>query len=127
MSKFRIAFGSASCRDNKSKNPQVQEICRVVLEKTEALQNSDPVFLRSFPAEHSEILLLNNQEVLLTVFHEKLPEEKSLIVIQAHYATWRFPNFLSFSGVGKVFVEGLQIDSSGNIQIAPESLLRSYR
>ncbi|WP_374028359.1 hypothetical protein ACES2J_08645 [Bdellovibrio bacteriovorus] len=127
MSKFRLALGSASCRDNKSKDPQVQEVCRILLEKLEALKSSDPIFLKSFPLDHSEIMEINGREVLMTVFHDRLPKEESLLVIQAYYSTWKFPNFISLGGVGKVFAEGFLLNKTGEVKEAPESLLWDYR
>lgn len=122
---LRIAIGSGSCRQ-EFKDLRFVEISKTILERLEGYKQADPIFLRSFPHEHTEYLEFDGKKTSMTVFNERTEEKRNLIVIQAFLSTFKGLNYISFGGVGRVFVEGLWVNEDGSLKDASEEDLYPF-
>jgi hypothetical protein len=124
---FRISLGKASCNVNHSMPAGEQKVCEHVLFKLENLKGLSYQQLSSFPEEETEMREIDGKVAAFSTYKEILNEEKILVVVQAFYPTWRFPNYFSLNSIGKLFAEALVITKSGQFEEAPENLLYKYR
>ena len=69
---------------------------------------------------------LEGRQVFLTVYKEYTSDGELLIAIQGFMPTWWFPNYISYSGVGKMFSDGVLVTPQKMID-APEKLLYKYK
>lgn len=127
MSSFRIAIGMASCRGIKTNDQTLLTICKQVLEKIDHLKRLSSSQLLNFKNEEQETTTINGKKVTFTTYLENRGSEKSLVVVQAFYPTWRWPNYLSLNGIGKVLAEGVIASTDGTIRDATHQELWDYR
>ncbi len=71
--------------------------------------------------------MLGGQEAVLTTYVTEIEGGTLLVVAQAFYPTFRFPNYISTNGIGKVFADGILVKNDGKIEDAPIDLLLEYQ
>lgn len=126
MEGFRISFGVASCRlKNYSKEEEI--ICKRILSKIENLKLLSYQQVKDHTIEETDVISAGNKKVSVITYVERLENDTLLVVIQAFYPTLWKPNFVSFSGIGKIFAEGLLYQSNGTVTEAAQELLWKYR
>ncbi len=124
---FRISFGDASCKKYTGSEKSLLDVCNLVLEKIQYLKNLRIEQLEKWSNIETTEIEVNGKIATLTVFKDTVSQEKALIIVQAFYPTWRYPNYLSFGGVGRIFAEGFYIDTKNEISDAKDSELWPYR
>lgn len=127
MKNFRIALGSASCRNSQTKDVTTTKICSAVLDKINNLKHLNVNQLNLLNENERETLIINGKEISLTTYREKIDTSDLLIVVQAFYPTWRLPNYFSFSSVGRIFTEGFVVRADGKIEDAEDNYLWNFR
>ncbi len=127
MGIFRIAFGTASCQTYSGNNSNIKEVCKLVLQKIAYLKSLQFSQLLNWKNSETDIGKIAGKEVLLTAYQQKNEKGELLIIVQAFYPTLKFPNYFSFSFIGKVFANGFIVDSAGSIRDATDSDLWSFR
>lgn len=127
MGRFRIALGSASCRTYAGNDPNIREVCKLLIERLSFLQGLQYSHLQRWAESESEIHDINGKNITLNSYIQNNEDGSVLVVVQAFYPTFKYPNYLSRSFVGKVFAEGSVIDKEGNIHSAMDEDLWSYR
>jgi hypothetical protein len=126
MEGFRISFGDASCR---LKNYSVEEevVCKNILSRIEKFKLLTYQQVNANATEETDVISAGNKKVKIISYMERLEDDMLLIVIQAFYPTLWKPNFISFSGTGRIFAEGLIFHPNGTIAEASQEVLWHYR
>lgn len=127
MRQLRISIGNASCRGFSGRDPELLKICSLVKEKIQYLKSLKKHQLERWQHEETIEIDVGIQMAVLTVFKDKISEQRDLIVVQAFYPTWKFPNYFSFGRVGRIFAEGFFVEVNDFIQDAEDRDLSSYR
>ena len=127
MIHFRIALGTASCRDHSDRSELDRNVCSNLLFRLEKLKSLSPEQLRYFAPEERETLTVDGKVIRYTTFRDEQADGSFLLVVQAFYSTLWFPNYLSLTAVGRIYAEGIVVDSSGQITSPPEKILWPYR
>ena len=123
---FRISLGSASC-DGFERRPRDERVlCEYLLVKLQWLRSLSPTQLEQLREEEFEDYLIDGKRALISVYREKI-DAGLLLVVQGFLPTWKFPTYFSISRVGKVFVEGLLLNSDGHLVRATSDDLLRYR
>jgi hypothetical protein len=124
---FRISFGQAKCDvDDDMASPE-RKVCEHLLFKLDSLKELSFQQLSSFREEEIEVREIDGKLTKFSTYKEVLTEDKVLVVVQAFYPTWRFPNFFTLNAVGKIFAEALVISRSGSFEAPSDDLLYKYR
>lgn len=126
MEGFRISFGIASCR-LKNYSAEEEIVCKKILSKIENFKSLSYQQIKGHATEEMDVINVGNKKVSVISYVEKLECDMLLVVIQAFYPTIWKPNFISFSGIGKIFAEGLLYQSNGIVKEAAQELLWKYR
>lgn len=126
MSELRLSFGQCSCRSKKNRNNIVNSVCGVILNKLEALSLLNFEQISSLPEEDFYKSCILRKEITVAIYREQLSIDSHLIVVQIFYPTLKFPTYFSFSGIGKIFADGLIFYSSGEKKKAEEEYLYPY-
>ena len=127
MKNFRISFGLASCKNRiNDKNDIVRKISERILVEISKLEMLSFDQLSSFNEEEPINANIDGKNVCITTFSEKINETSYLVVVQAYYNTLRFPNYISFNGVAKVFADGFTVKADGTKEEASIDLLLQY-
>ena len=123
---FRLAFGRCSCGQPQS-DPLRRAICDELLARLGMLRTrlSDAGFL--LPAYADEVQSIRGREVRFETIREDVSDQKVLIVVRAFVHSWRRPTWVSLSGVGHMFAEGLLVESDGQVADAPDELMWDFR
>ncbi len=100
--------------------------CDVILDKLEALSLLNFEQISSLPEEEFYKSRILENEVPVAIYREQLSIDSHLIVVQIFYPTLKFPTYFSFSGIGKIYADGLIFSSSGETQRAKEEYLYPY-
>lgn len=124
---LRIALGNASCKDCKDKSEQYILVCENLIFRLENASKLSFLQLSSFSEQTIEHVLLGEKEVSFTTYKEQIDSQNILIVVQGFFHTLKFPNYFSFGGIGRIFVEGIVINSENKVTNAPEQLLWKYK
>lgn len=127
MGNFRIALGRASCKTYNGSDSDIGKVCKIVFDKLSYLKTLQYSQLSNWKESESDISNVGGKNVSLTSYVEKNKQSDLLIVVQAFYPTLIFPNYLSFTFIGKVFAEGFIISSSGDIKDAKDKDLWSFK
>lgn len=123
---MRISFGVSSCKNYRGKNETIKLICEKINAKIDYVKSLSYGQLSSFSESESEILHFDGNEFVLTTYKDRINENKVLIVVQGFYRTLSFPNYISTKGIGKMFAEGVVIDSNEDKEDAPYNILLQY-
>jgi hypothetical protein len=70
---------------------------------------------------------IQGHEVLFETIREELPDQKTLVVVRAFVRSWCHPTWVSLSGVGHMFADGLLVDANGQIADAPDEWMWDFR
>ena len=127
MGIFRISFGTASCQTYSGSDSNIKKVCKLVLEKIVYLKSLQFSQLSNWKNSETDVGNVDGKEVLLTAYQQKNEKDEFLIIVQAFYPTFKFPNYFSFSFIGKVFANGFIVDSAGSIRDATDDDLWSFR
>ena len=127
MEGFRIAIGRASCANYSGNDQNILEVCKLVSEKLTYLRSLQYSQLEKWMELTSETVQISEKEVVMTVFSQKNEKAKLLVVVQAFYPTLKFPNYFSFSFVGKLYAEGFVVEPTGSIRDATDGDLWDFR
>lgn len=112
MSHFRISLGNATVKSLQSKSDLDAAICDLIADKIQVVKKMNFSDLKDLSPESVFEYVIWDKNVQIT-FHKKvLNSENILIVVQAAYRTFRFPNHISLGFVGRTIVDGIQ----GNIR-----------
>lgn len=122
---FRVSFGLARCEGFERRTADERALCEAILAKLEWLRALSPDQLVGLKEADSEKVNAAGKEAFVSVYKEEMPNGY-LFVVQGFVPTWRFPTFLSFSKVGKLFVEGLLL-KEGSLSQASDDLLWRYK
>ena len=124
---FRISIGQSSCKNFETKNPILAQICSEVMGRIQHLNELAGEQLSKWNAETQESLKIGDRLLQIRTYSVNLNAKQILMIVQAFYPTWSWPNFFSFTGVGKLFSEGIVIDADGNKRAATDKELSYYR
>lgn len=124
---FRISFGQAACNISDTMPTPERKVCEHLLFKLDNLKSLSFPQLSLFPEVENEKREIEGKIAAFSTYKEVISEDKILVVVQAYYPTWRFPNHFSLNGVGKIFAEALVVTSSGQLEKPADSLLYKYR
>lgn len=103
------------------------EVCSAVKEKISYLKSLKREQLERWQDAEIEEIEVAGKKGILTIFKDKISEQKDLLVVQAFYPTWKFPNYFSIGRIGRVFAEGFFIELSGNVTEVEDADLWPYR
>jgi hypothetical protein len=123
---LRIAIGRCSCR-NKKVGRSAQATCIELLARLEKLRALHPNQLIELPESESEETTIDGSSVAFTTYRHALEGALTLVVVQALVQTLQWPTYFSAHRIGHVLADGLVVDRSGRIEIAPDNLLWAYR
>ena len=125
--KHRISFGDLSCRKYNKNKGLGYDICSEIMARLKQLENLGYSQLEKFKPESSEVIYIKKKKLIITTYKEQLLNKELLIATQGFLPTLIFPNYISFNGIGKMFADGLIINSNEEKTIAPiESLLKYW-
>lgn len=127
MGLLRISFGNASVKNFSSSSPSLVEVCAVVNRKVSYLKSLKKEQLEKWAEAETEEISVGGKTGTLTVFKDKISEQKDLVIVQAFYPTLASPNYLAIGRIGRIFVEGFYIDAANNISDAEDTDLWRYR
>lgn len=124
---FRIAIGNYSCRSpSRRLGPQAVRICAVVERRIAHLELLERWQILSLPAEEHEIEECDGREIDVSTVREDLRGDYQLVVVIAFRPGLKWPNFISFHGIGQVYAEGIVISPDGNSFEATHELMLPY-
>lgn len=126
MSQFRISLGNALSKNIKKDNSLTSKVCDLINSKIESISKLDYKQIQNLGDESSAEYLVDDVTVMTTTYKKQLEQDKILIAVQAAHKTFFFPNYFSLNFIGKVLVDGIVIDKSGNIQPPDEELLFEF-
>lgn len=124
---FRISVGSASCLNRDSEPEPIRSICKEVLNRVESLKSFGYERLKRFSEREDDSKEICGEEISLVTWAVEMNPGELLVVVQAFWPTFSFPNYISFSAIGKLYAEGLIAKSSGEVSNAPQELLSEIR
>jgi hypothetical protein len=123
---FRLAFGRCSCREPQSDQLR-RAICDELLARLGILRKRLSNACFQLPAYADEVQTIQGREVRFETIHEDLPDQNMLVVVRAFVHSWRRPTWVSLSGVGHMFAEGLLVKSNGQVADAPDEVMWDFR
>jgi len=125
---FRIAIGSCRCANGVvSRNALVRELCSRILARLQRLRSFAPQALANLPSLSTEVERIDGRRAELHTYLHKLDSGDALVIVQGFLRSWRFPNYISFAGVGYIYAEGILVSPDGGIREAEENLLWAFR
>lgn len=83
--------------------------------------------LSHFEEQEPERIFIKGGEAIFTSYKREIASGDLLMVVQAFYPILWFPNYISTSGIGKLFADGILIRKNGQIEDAPIDLLLDYQ
>jgi hypothetical protein len=123
---FRIAIGDCSC-DEPLRHDLDRQVCAFLRESIGRWRARLPQELSAFPRESHEELGIDERPAIFGLYRQELDSERVLLVFQVFVHTWRRPTFISAEGVGRMYAEGLIVESDGTIAAAPRELMWQFR
>ena len=103
------------------------EACALVLRRLAELRSLPPTVIRDLPPDAREVHILSGFWTDLEVYSERISDGAMAVVVRAFIHTYRWPTFLSFSGVGRVLADGFVLGPDDSITTAPDELLWQFR
>ena len=125
-SAFRLAFGRCSCGEPQS-DPLRRAICDELLARLGMLRKRLPNAGFQLPAYADEVQSILGRDVRFETIREDLSDQDVLVVVRAFVHSWRRPTWVSLSGVGHMFAEGLLVKSNGQVVDAPDEVMWDFR
>jgi len=123
---FRISLGSTTVESARSKGALEAAICDLIADKIHAFKKMKFAELKNLSAENAVEYTIQNKKVQVTFYKKDLGDEHVLLVVQAAYKTFKFPNYFSFGFVGRIIVEGIQGSAQEEFSKPKESLLWEF-
>ncbi len=123
---FRLAIGSCSCKENQPDLVR-REACKTLAEMLANLHEWEPEPLVALPPFQSEEQSIEGYRVRFETIREEIGEAETAFVVRAFIHTWRWPTWLSLSGVGHMLAEGFVLLSDGSREAAPDEVMWSFR
>lgn len=124
---FRISLGNPIAREYSGSDKRILEMNKLVAEKISTLKLLSFEQLGSLEDEESETRNILGKEVYITQFKDSVVSTGDLVVVvQAFFPTFVFPNHISFSGTGRISVDGILVSKSGDISPLPKDELYPY-
>ena len=102
-------------------------VCAALLKRLETLEEQAKRQLDSIPSEWIEWQSIESHDVEFAVLRRDLGSEGTLVVVRVFVATWRFPNYFGFGGIGHLRTDGFILTSDGCSRPAPADVLWEYR
>lgn len=127
MSQFRISLGRASCENIKKTDVLNFKVCEIVQDKVANLKKMDYSNLAKLSDEQTVEHTVNDKVVVLTVFKKAIDSDKILLVAQAAYQTFKFPNYISFGFIGKILVDGIVVNNKSEFSVPEDNLLWEFK
>lgn len=124
---LRIAIGSASCETINPHDKIGQRIKELILNKIEFFKGKDFEFLHNFSDYTTVEYNIENKLVELAFFKEVIDNENLLFVVRAAYRTINFPTYICWGFIGRVYAEGIIINSKNESKKADDSLLWEFK
>jgi hypothetical protein len=123
---FRIAIGRCDCGP-PYRNSAEERVCQMIYEQLGNWRERIPAELTAIPAELFEERLVEGRPVTFGMFRFEPNSQETLVVCQALIHTWSRPTFLSVGAVGRMYAEGLLVNSSGDVEAAPDEFMWQFR
>ncbi len=125
---FRLAFGDGCCSSGaRSTDQNVRELCARIVARREALRSRPSEQLRSLPECQTERERVNGRLVVLNTYAARVPSGELLLVVQGFLPTWRFPNYIGVTRIGRMYAEGLVVATDGSVRDAEDDYMWGYR
>ena len=125
---FRIAIGNCSCKSpNLKQGGSVAHICESVMAKLQMIKNLSFEQINAMPTEEEELAWVESKRVQFITIKERKSDNSILVVVRAFMFSWRWPTFISLSGVGHAVAEGVLVKPDGHMEDANEDDLWFYR
>ena len=86
--------------------------------RMEALKSLAPATIRELPRSRSEEIVLSGKRVMLTVYRDSLPQNRTAVIIQIYRKVFLF--------YGRMFVIGFVVETDGTLTAPGETLLWDY-
>lgn len=123
---FRIAIGPCKCQQPYSDELH-SAACREIDRHRSAWGQRLPGDLAAVPIESFEPLEISGRAAIFGVHRHALDAGRTLIVFQIFIATWSRPTYFSVGSVGRFYAEGLLVDASGAVTMAPDEVMWGFR
>ncbi len=125
---FRLAFGSASCKDNKfCKKPYVVNLCKGINSRLTALKNRSHAQLIKYKEQKEDEEWVDNKLIQFAIYKQEIENNSLLFIAQGFIHTYKWPTYISLKVIGHIAAEGIVIDSHGKVSEATEEQLWPYR
>ncbi len=126
MSHFRISFGRLTVDSINKSDLFDLKICKIISDKIAVYKNMTFSNLLSLSDENPVEFYIEDKIVLFTFYRKFINSENILVVVQASYRTLKYPNYLSLRFIGKVIVDGIQVNNKGEWFKPEEDLLFEF-
>ena len=124
---FRIAIGSASCKDEKfCKKKYVRIVCKGIKARLQKIRVLSIEELSSIEDGQSEYEAINHKSIQYT-YYKKPSKNGTLFVVQGFVSTLNWPTYISLNAIGHIAAEGVIINKKGQAQEAQDNDLWHYR
>ncbi len=126
MSHIRISIGDARVEAVKEKTGLNAEVCKIIGNKMSTYKCMEFSRLKNLSEESCTEYKIQNKLIKMTLYKKMLNSERVLIVVQAAYKTFKFPNYMSFDFIGKIIVDGIVVNSQNVFSKPDDNLLWEF-
>ncbi len=126
MPHFRISLGNATIKNAQSKGALDAAICDLIADKIQTFKTMRFSDLENLSTESVFEYVIRDKKVQITFYKKALDSENILLVVQAAYRTFRFPNHFSLGFIGRIIVDGIQGNAQNEFSKPKESLLWEF-
>ena len=124
---YRIAFGPMNCEIINPHDKIGQKIKEIIENKINLFKATDFNLLINF-SEYSYLdYKVENKLVEVSFFREILDSENVLLVVRASYRSINLPNYICWGFIGRVYAEGLIVNSKNESKKPDETLLWQFK
>ena len=126
MPHFRISLGNTKIENAHLNGALDASICDLIVNKIQNFKSMRFSDLENLSTESVVEYVVRGKKVQITFYKKTLDSENILLVVQAAYKTFRFPNYFSLGFIGRIIVDGIQVNVRNEFSKPKESLLWEF-